>query len=121
MALIRSIPQTPVPWQRLLLAVAALWLAPVLVGFVGLAMFGIVGKTWAEFGLGVWFVANALTFSPLFSWVGWGLGGSAGARRPCASTAASSSASPLEPCSETPVIAPEAATEKISRTSPLPS
>lgn len=73
MALIRSIPQTPVPWQRLLLAVAALWLAPVLVGFVGLAMFGIVGKTWAEFGLGVWFVANALTFSPLFSWVGWGI------------------------------------------------
>ena len=71
MALIRSRPQTPVPWQSLLLAVATLWLAPVLVGFVGLAMYGLIGKTWAEFGLGVWFVANALAFSPLFSWVGW--------------------------------------------------
>ena len=71
MALIRSTPQNPVPLQPLLLSVVALWLAPVLVGFAGLAMYGLIGKTWAEFGLGVWFVANALAFSPLFSWVGW--------------------------------------------------
>ncbi|GAB1478741.1 hypothetical protein MASR2M74_12910 [Paracoccaceae bacterium] len=71
MALIRSRPQIPVPWQPLFLSVVALWLAPVLVGVAGLAMYGTIGKTWAEFGLGVWFVANALAFSPLFSWVGW--------------------------------------------------
>lgn len=71
MAAIRSLPLNPVPLRPLLLVVAALWAAPVLVGFAGLAMFSVIGKTWGEFGLGVWFVANALAFSPLFSWVGW--------------------------------------------------
>ena len=71
MGLLRSPPLHPVPLPPLLLSVAALWLAPVLVGVLGLTMFFVIGKTWAELGLGVWFFANALTFSPLFSWVGW--------------------------------------------------
>lgn len=71
MALIRSTPLIPLPWPPLLLAVAGLWIAPVLVGVFGLAMFMLIGKTYGEMGLGIWFVANALTFSPLFSWVGW--------------------------------------------------
>lgn len=71
MGLLRSPPQVPVPWTKLLLAMAALWLAPVLLGLIGLMLFLIIGKTWADFGLGVWFTANALVFSPLFSWIGW--------------------------------------------------
>lgn len=71
MALIRSTPQSPLRWSPLLLAMAGLWIAPVLVGLFGLAMFLLIGKTYGEMGLGIWFFANALTFSPLFSWVGW--------------------------------------------------
>lgn len=71
MGLIRSQPQIPVPWARLGLSIAALWIAPVMVGAVGLLMFGVIGKTWADFGLGVWFLANALFWSPMFSWIGW--------------------------------------------------
>ena len=71
MAVLRSQPLNPVPLQPLLLSVVGLWMAPVAVGLVGLLMAVLTGRTWAEFGLGVWFFANALTFSPLFSWVGW--------------------------------------------------
>lgn len=71
MGLLRSTPLHPVPLPPLLLAVAALWAAPVFVGLFGLAMYMVIGRTWADLGLGVWFTANALTFSPLFSWVGW--------------------------------------------------
>lgn len=71
MGLIRSTPLQPVPLRPLILAVLGLWIAPVLIGLIGLSMFMLVGKTWAELGLGVWFVANALTFSPLYSWIGW--------------------------------------------------
>jgi hypothetical protein len=71
MGLLRSAPLHPVPLPPLLLAVAALWAAPVLIGLFGLAMYMVIGRTWADLGLGVWFAANALTFSPLFSWIGW--------------------------------------------------
>ncbi len=71
MALIRSAPLSPVPWRVLLLWVGVLWLAPVLAGIAGLAMFALVGTTLGDLGLGLWFFANALAFSPLFSWVGW--------------------------------------------------
>ena len=71
MALWRSRPQVPLRWPVLLASVAALWLAPIAVGRMGLGLFFVFGKVWADLGLGVWFVANALTFSPLFSWIGW--------------------------------------------------
>lgn len=71
MALLRSSPQIPLPWGKLLLWVAGLWIAPVPIGWLGLALFGGLTQTSAEVGLGLWFAANALTFSPLFSWIGW--------------------------------------------------
>lgn len=71
MGLFASQPQTPLPWVKLALSIVALWIAPVLVGAVGLLMYNVIGKTWADFGLGVWFFANALFWSPLFSWIGW--------------------------------------------------
>lgn len=71
MALLRSQPQVPLRWPPLLVSVAALWLAPIAVGLLGLAMYFAFGRIWADLGLGVWFVANALTLSPLFSWLGW--------------------------------------------------
>lgn len=61
----------PVPWRSLLVSVGVLWIAPVLVGFAGLLLFALFGQTYGDYGLYVWFAANALTFSPLFSWVGW--------------------------------------------------
>lgn len=71
MGLLRSAAQRPLPLGTLVLWTAVLWLAPLLVGLIGLGMFMAIGKTWADAGLGVWFVANALFFSPLFSWIGW--------------------------------------------------
>lgn len=71
MALLRSLAQNPVPWRILLPGMAALWIAPALVGVFGLAVFALIGEGWADLGLGLWFYANALIYSPLFSWIGW--------------------------------------------------
>lgn len=71
MAWIRSTPQRPVPWRPLLLAVAGLWVAPVALGLAGLMVFAMLGNGAAEAGLYLWFVSNALLFSPVFSWIGW--------------------------------------------------
>jgi hypothetical protein len=71
MGFFRSQPQQPVPWRLLLLSVLVLWIAPIGVGLVGLLIFFLISTVSAEFGLLIWFSATALTFSPLFSWIGW--------------------------------------------------
>lgn len=71
MALIRSAPLSPVPWRALLLWVGALWLAPVLAGVAGIALFALSGQVLGVHGLGLWFYAHVLLLSPLFSWIGW--------------------------------------------------
>lgn len=71
MTWIRSAPQRPVSWRPLLLAVAGLWITPVALGLAGLMVFTLFGQAAAETGLYLWFVSNALLFSPLFSWIGW--------------------------------------------------
>lgn len=71
MALLHSAPQRPLPWGALALWIGVLWMVPVVIGLLGLGLFMVIPTTWAEAGLRLWFYANALLFSPLFSWIGW--------------------------------------------------
>jgi hypothetical protein len=71
MDLIRSKPQTPLPLGTVLLSCFLLWIAPVGLGLIGLALAVAVGRLWAEPGLELWFIASTLIFSPLYSWIGW--------------------------------------------------
>jgi len=48
-----------------------LWIAPVGLGLIGLALAVPAGRLWAESSLELWFIASALIFSPLYSWIGW--------------------------------------------------
>ncbi len=72
MALLTSRPQRPLPLSQLVLAMAALWLAPVGIGLLGLALtYGFGWLITSEAALGLWLSAYALLMSPLFSWIGW--------------------------------------------------
>lgn len=71
MNLIRSQPQTSLAIGAVLLSCFLLWIAPVGLGLVGLALAVPIGRLWAEPGLELWFIASALIFSPLYSWIGW--------------------------------------------------
>lgn len=71
MGLLRSAPLRPVPKGTVLAATAALWIAPVPLGCLGLVAFLALGRLLGESGLLLWLGASALAFSPLFSWAGW--------------------------------------------------
>jgi hypothetical protein len=66
-----SLPQRPLPWRALLASAAALWLAPVLPGLLGLGLFLALGQALGEAALALWAASMALCLSPLFSWIGW--------------------------------------------------
>jgi len=71
MNLFRSQPQAPLAPGPVLLSCVLLWIAPVGLGLIGLALAVPAGRFWAEPGLQLWFIASALIFSPIYSWIGW--------------------------------------------------
>ena len=71
MSFMRTAPQVPVPWPALIGSVLVLWVLPVALGLAGLGLFVLVGGISTEAGLAMWFAANAVMMSPLFSWAGW--------------------------------------------------
>lgn len=76
MALFTSHPQQPLPWGKIVQAIGLLWLAPVVVGLIGLALFMVIirlGTGAGDSAMVLWTVSYALMFSPLFSWIGWAL------------------------------------------------
>lgn len=57
--------------KAVLLAFFLAWIAPVGIGLIVLVSAMAIGRLWADWGLGLWLLANLLVFSPLYSWIGW--------------------------------------------------
>lgn len=72
-SLLTSPPQSPFPWARVMLAIAGVWLAPVVLGVLGLAVFASLDESVGDPGLALWFFSYALLLSPVFSLIGWAI------------------------------------------------